>query len=113
MPSRPSLQACPNTVGPSSSRCSLNRRPGAARASTLTRVALRTASGSVVAIEFDQVESIQEHVGVMAPVSDAIEARNPVLAACDRFPVDDAGPRAQPGQRLDDQRKAVGQVIAR
>ena len=47
MPSSPSLQACANTSGPSSlSRCSLKRRPGAARASRLTSVALRTASGS-------------------------------------------------------------------
>ena len=29
------------------------------------------------------------------------------------LPVDDAGPRAQPGERLDDQREAIGQVIAR
>jgi len=40
----------------------------------------------VVAVEFHQVESIQEYVGVMGPVADAIEARNPVLAACDRLP---------------------------
>jgi hypothetical protein len=47
MPSRPSLQACSNTSTPSSSsRCSLNRRPGDAAASTSANVALRTASGS-------------------------------------------------------------------
>ena len=32
MPSRPSLQACRNTVSPSSSMCSLNRMPGPALA---------------------------------------------------------------------------------
>jgi hypothetical protein len=49
----------------------------------------------------------------MAPVSDAIEARNPILAACDRLPVDDAGLRAQPRECLDNEREAIGQVIAR
>src|SRR3954447_13068943 len=34
-----------------------------------------------------------------------------VVTTCDRFP-DDAGPRAQPGECLDNERKAVGQVIA-
>jgi len=46
-------------------------------------------------------------------VADEIERRNTAIVACHRFPVDDAGPRAQPGERLDDQREAVGQVIAR
>src|ERR1700730_5167367 len=47
MPSRRSWQACANTSDPSSSsRCSLNRTPDAARASIRSSVALRTASGS-------------------------------------------------------------------
>ena len=46
MPSRPSLQACANTVGPSCSICSFSRRPEAARAITLASVAFRTSSGS-------------------------------------------------------------------
>jgi hypothetical protein len=35
-----------------------------------------------------------------------------LLAAGDRLPIDDAGARAQSGHRLDDQREAIGQVIA-
>src|SRR6516165_12358417 len=47
MPSRPSLQACWKTSGPSSSsKCSVKRNPGAARANTEASLALRTASGS-------------------------------------------------------------------
>jgi hypothetical protein len=38
---------------------------------------------------------------------------NPILSARHSFPVDNAGARAQPGERLDDKRKAPGQVIAR
>src|ERR1700726_1108296 len=49
----------------------------------------------------------------MVPVSDAIERRTPILAAGDRLPIDNAGLRAQLGHCLDDERKAIGQVIAR
>jgi hypothetical protein len=48
----------------------------------------------------------------MAPVTDAVERRYPILAARDRLSVDDAGPGAQLGDRLDDKRESVGQVIA-
>ena len=66
----------------------------------------------IIAIEFDQVEGIEEHRRVMAPVSDAIEGRDPILTAGHRLPIDDTGARAQPCQCLDDERKALGQVIA-
>src|SRR5262249_10400671 len=46
MPSRPILQAWANTVGPSASMCSLNRRPGAARLNTDANVAFLVSSGS-------------------------------------------------------------------
>jgi len=46
MPSRPILQPCARTVGPSPSMCSLNFRPGPALASMLASVALRTSSRS-------------------------------------------------------------------
>ena len=46
-------------------------------------------------------------------MADAIEARHAVVVAADRLAVDDAGARAQPSQRLDDQGEAVGQVVAR
>jgi hypothetical protein len=46
-------------------------------------------------------------------IADAVEARDPILAARHRLAVDDAGARAQAGEGLDDEREALGQVIAR
>jgi hypothetical protein len=51
--------------------------------------------------------------GVETNLSDEIERRYPIFAAGDRLAVDDAGPGAQLGDRLDDERESVGQVIAR
>jgi hypothetical protein len=45
-------------------------------------------------------------------VTDEIERANAVIIAGDRFAVDDAGARAQAGQRLDDEREATGEVVA-
>src|SRR5262249_9754767 len=42
----------------------------------------------------------------------AIERGNGVVIAGDSFAVDDAGARAQPGERIDDQREAAGEVVA-
>jgi hypothetical protein len=67
----------------------------------------------VIAVEFDQVEGVEENAIIVVPVTDAVERRYPVLAARDRLSVDDAGLRAQLGHCLDDERKAIGQVIAR
>src|SRR5438445_10022453 len=50
---------------------------------------------------------------VSAVVTDEVERGNAVVIASDRFAIDDAGARAQAGQRLDDQRKATGEIIAR
>jgi len=41
------------------------------------------------------------------------DARDPVVTARHRLAVDDAGARAQPSEGLDDEREALGQVIAR
>jgi hypothetical protein len=46
-------------------------------------------------------------------VPDEIERGNAVVIAGDSFAVDDAGARAQPGERINDQREAAGEVIAR
>src|SRR5271165_7004981 len=117
MPSSPSLHACANTSAPSaSSRCSLKRRPGAARARRLASVAFRTASGSrrrSATVQLDQVERIEEHAPVVPAIADAVEARDAIVAACHRLAVDDAGARTQPGEALDDEREALGEVVAR
>src|SRR5262249_45237516 len=51
--------------------------------------------------------------GVSALVANEIERGNAVVIAGDSFTIDDAGARAQAGQRLDNEREAVGEVIAR
>src|SRR5215471_13211674 len=60
----------------------------------------------------DQVESVEEGTVVMAVVANEIERRHAVVVASNRLPIDDAGARAQAGQRLNDQREAAGEVIA-
>jgi glucose-6-phosphate dehydrogenase assembly protein OpcA len=49
----------------------------------------------------------------MAAVANEIERGNAVVIAGNSFAVDDAGARAQACQRLDNQREAMGEVIAR
>ena len=51
--------------------------------------------------------------GRYAVVTDEIERGNAVVIASDRFTVDNAGARVQPGERINDQREATGEVIAR
>ena len=67
----------------------------------------------VVTVELDEVEGVEEHALVVPAIADAIEARDAVVAAGDRLAVEDAGARAQAGEALDDEREALGQVIAR
>jgi hypothetical protein len=50
----------------------------------------------------------------MSPfMADEIERGNAIAVASDSFAIDDAGAGAQAGQRLDDQREATGEVVAR
>jgi hypothetical protein len=48
----------------------------------------------------------------MAAVANAIEQSDAVVITGNRLAVDDAGARAQAGQCLDDQREAIGEIIA-
>src|SRR5262249_15130230 len=66
----------------------------------------------VVAIQFNQIEGVEEDSVVMPPIADAVEVRHPVVVTGDRLTVDDTGARAQAEQRLDDKRKALGQAVA-
>jgi len=61
-------------------------------------------------VQIDQVESVEEGTVVVAVVANEIERRHAVVVASNRLPIDDAGARAQAGQRLDDQREAAGEV---
>jgi len=49
----------------------------------------------------------------MAAVANAIERSDAAVITGNRLPVDDAGARAQAGQRLDNQREAIGEIITR
>ena len=41
----------------------------------------------VIASELDQIKGIEEHGRVVPPIADAVETRDPVLAACHRLAV--------------------------
>src|SRR5262245_5462047 len=73
---------------------------------------LKRIAPQVVAVQFDQVEGVQEYAVVSAVVPDEIERGNAVVIAGDSFAIDNPGARAQAGQRLDDQREAAGEVVA-
>src|SRR5262249_50851086 len=74
---------------------------------------LKRITQEIVAVQLDQVEGVEENAFVSAVVTDEIERGNAVVIAGDSFAVDDAGARAQACRRLDDQREAAGEVIAR
>src|SRR5262249_43558482 len=67
----------------------------------------------VVAIELDQVEGVEEYTPVRALVTHELERGHAVVIASHRLPIEDAGARAQARQRLDDEREAPGEVVAR
>jgi hypothetical protein len=62
----------------------------------------------VIPVKLDHVERPHEHVCVMPPVPDAIEAGYAIVPARHSFPVDNAGPRTQLGERFDNPGKAMG-----
>src|SRR5262249_22952678 len=74
---------------------------------------LKRIAPQVVAVQLDQVEGVEEYALVSALVTDEIERGNAVVIAADSFAIDDARARAQARQRLNDQREAAGEVIAR
>jgi len=72
----------------------------------------RALTPQVVAVQLDQVEGVQEHFAIVAPIANPIEHREAVLVAGNRLAVDDARPGAQVSQRFDNQPEAVGQLVA-
>src|SRR5262249_14244980 len=74
---------------------------------------LKRIAPQVIAVQFNEVEGVQERAIIMAAVANEIERGNAVVIAGDSLAVDDAGPRAQACQRLNDQRETTGEVIAR
>src|SRR5215831_7229468 len=73
---------------------------------------LKRITPQVVAVQLNEVEGVEEYVLVSAVVTDEIERGNAVVIAGDSFAVDNARARAQPGERINDQREAAGEVIA-
>jgi hypothetical protein len=115
MPSSPILQACANTVGPSASMCSLNRRPGAARLNTDANVAFLVSSGSRRrSSPFNSIRSkAYRNAGVVAAVADVLEAHHAFAVTDHGLAVDDAGSRAQPSHGFDNEGKTVGELPGR
>src|SRR5262245_22813183 len=74
---------------------------------------LKRITPQVVAVQLDQVEGVQKRSVIVVAIANEIEGGDAVIITGDRFPIDNAGARAQASQRLDDQRKAVGEVVAR
>jgi hypothetical protein len=69
-------------------------------------------SPEIVAVQFDQVESVQEHPAIVTPIPNAVEHREAVIVAAHRLAIEDTRPGTQVSQRLDNQLEAVGQVVA-
>jgi hypothetical protein len=45
----------------------------------------------VFPVELDQVEAVQEDASVVAPIANTVEVGDPVVIACNRFTIDNAG----------------------
>src|SRR5262245_50622836 len=73
---------------------------------------LKRIAPEVVAVQFDQVKSIEEDALISPVMADEVERGNAVVIAGNGFTIDDAGARAQAGDRINDQREAAGEVVA-
>src|SRR5262249_52814205 len=74
---------------------------------------LKRIAPQVIAVQLNEVEGVEKHTVISAVVTDEIERSNAVVIAGDSFAINDAGAGAQACQRLDNQRKATGEVVAR
>jgi len=70
-------------------RCRAGEQAGERRLAHSERI-----TPQVVTVQLDQVEGVEEDGRVMLAIADAVEARDPVLAASDRLAINDAGARA-------------------
>src|SRR5262245_43456582 len=107
MPSRPILQACRNTTSPEI--CALSCRPTRAARSRVASWRLRDLdrlAAEILAVQFEQVEGVQENPPVLAPVAQPVEHRQSVAVAGHRLPVEQERSALQGAGGLEDQRKA-------
>src|SRR5438552_9887872 len=99
MPSSPILQVWAKTVGPSPSMGSLKRRQAKASLGQHTSkrglADLKRIAPEVIAVQFNEVESVEEDTAVVAVVANEIERRHAVVATNNGLPIDDACPGAQ------------------
>jgi hypothetical protein len=68
-------------------------------------------AAEIVAVQLDEVEGVQEHAAIMAPISDVIEARHPTSHAIASPSMTQDRERSR-AKGLHDQRKTICQVIA-
>jgi hypothetical protein len=66
----------------------------------------------VIPVKLDQIKRPHEYIRIVSAVPDAIEGGYAIIPARDRSPVDNAGSQAQITERLDNEREAMGQIIA-
>jgi hypothetical protein len=75
--------------------------------------ALKRIGSQIVAIQFNQIEGVEKYAFIVAAMANEIEQSHALLIASDSFAIDNARARAQASQRIDDQREAICEVIAR
>ena len=94
-------------MSPAYGRCSLNRRPGTALAQQAGQRRLPHLERflpQVRAVQFEQVEGVQEHVLAFPLAPHAFEHGQAIVVAADGLPIDQAGPSLEVVHGLDDQR---------
>jgi hypothetical protein len=97
MPSNPILQACSKMVSPSPSRCSENRIPSVPRQDFLQFcfALFKRMLPVILAIQFEQVEGIQEDLIVMSIGMQLVEVGLALPASPHRLPVWFASSKSQ------------------
>ena len=78
-------------------------------------MALRSSSGvrlRILAVELQQIERAQRHRAIVLPMTDAIEHGQAIGVDRDRLAVENARSHWQGGDRLDNEREAIGEVVA-
>ena len=67
----------------------------------MSSCAVRAARGADIAVQFDDVERPHEHAGIMAPVADALEQRDAIVAVRCSSELLDGPPTSRDHQRVD------------
>jgi hypothetical protein len=114
MPSNPSLQACRETVAPSSSVCSLRTIPAGFRANSLASFALRALRGWASGprpVELQKVEGVQDRLAGLVTAMQGLEDGDTVGTDHHGLAVDRERPGAQLARRRGDGGIAIGPIM--